>query len=119
MLIYPLFLSDRPDEDTPLPSLPGHRRRGIHHLVSHLEPLVKKGLTSVILFGVLLSPDLKDHRGSAADDPHGPVLTAIRLLRERLPELYVVADVCVCELHLARPLRHSSGGRQPAQCSGL
>lgn len=97
MLIYPLFISDNPDEETPIPSLPNQYRRGLNRLVPFLTPLVRKGLRSVILFGVLLDPAAKDPLGTAADDPAGPVIQAIRLLRSQFPELYIVADVCLCE----------------------
>jgi porphobilinogen synthase len=65
--------------------------------VPFLEPLVRKGLQSVILFGVPLAPGVKDALGTAADDPEGPVIKSIRLLRERFPQLYICADVCLCE----------------------
>ena len=97
MLIYPLFISDKPDEETAIPSLPDQHRRGISKIIPHLEPLIRKGLRSVILFGVPLTPGTKDALGTAADDPKGPVIQSIRLLRARFPNLYIVADVCLCE----------------------
>ncbi|KAL2115775.1 hypothetical protein VTJ04DRAFT_10030 [Mycothermus thermophilus] len=97
MLIYPLFVSDLDDEEVPIPSLPNQCRRGINRLVPFLEPLVRKGLRSVILFGVPMLPNTKDALGSSADDPNGPVIRSIRLLRQRFPQLYIVADVCLCE----------------------
>ena len=97
MLIYPLFISDNPNEETPIPSLPDQHRRGISKIIPHLTPLIAKGLRSVILFGVPLIPNTKDALGTAADDPKGPVIQSIRLLRARFPDLYIVADVCLCE----------------------
>ena len=97
MLIYPLFISDQDDEETLIPSLPNQHRRGINKLVPHLEPLVRKGLCSVILFGVPMAPNVKDALGTAADDPQGPVIQSIRLLRARFPSLFIVTDVCLCE----------------------
>ncbi|EAW07960.1 porphobilinogen synthase HEM2 [Aspergillus clavatus NRRL 1] len=97
MLIYPLFITDNPDEETPIPSLPNQYRRGLNRLVPFLKPLVQKGLRSVILFGVPLHPSAKDALGTTADDPSGPVIQAIRLIRSRLPQLYIVTDVCLCE----------------------
>jgi len=97
MLIYPLFITDNDDEDTPIPSLPDQNRRGINKIVPHLEPLVRKGLRSVILFGVPLEPNVKDALGTAADDPKGPVIASIRLIKQRFPQLFIVADVCLCE----------------------
>ncbi|KAL8910745.1 MAG: hypothetical protein Q9171_003991 [Xanthocarpia ochracea] len=97
MLIYPLFISDTPDEETLIPSLPNQHRRGLKKLVSHLAPLVRKGLRSVILFGVPTAPNTKDALGTPADDPDGPVIQTIRLLRSKFPSLFIVADVCLCE----------------------
>ena len=97
MLIYPVFVSDQPDEQTLIPSLPGQQRHGLNRLVSFLEPLVAKGLKSVILFGVPVAPGVKDIWGTAADDPKGPVISAIRLLRKRFRDLFICADVCLCE----------------------
>ncbi|PGH13798.1 hypothetical protein AJ80_06186 [Polytolypa hystricis UAMH7299] len=97
MLIYPLFITDNPDEETLIPSLPNQYRRGVNRLVPFLSPLVRKGLRSVILFGVPLAPSAKDALGTAADDPAGPVIQAIRLLRAQFPDLYIVCDVCLCE----------------------
>ncbi|KAK1754540.1 hypothetical protein QBC47DRAFT_384189 [Echria macrotheca] len=97
MLIYPLFVSDQDDEEVLIPSLPNQHRRGLNKLVPFLEPLVAKGLRSVILFGVPLKPGMKDALGTAADDPEGPVIRSIQLLRQRFPSLYIVADVCLCE----------------------
>jgi porphobilinogen synthase len=96
-LIYPLFITDNPDEETPIPSLPNQHRRGLNRLIPFLKPLVLKGLRSVILFGVPLHPSAKDALGTSADDPAGPVVQAIRLLRSRFPDLYIVTDVCLCE----------------------
>ncbi|KAK1771169.1 tetrapyrrole biosynthesis, porphobilinogen synthase [Phialemonium atrogriseum] len=97
MLIYPLFVSDQDDEELLIPSLPNQYRRGVNRLIPFLEPLVHKGLRSVILFGVPVRPGVKDALGTAADDPEGPVIRSIRLLRQRFPHLFIVTDVCLCE----------------------
>jgi len=64
MLILPLFITDDDEEETLIPSLPGQYRRGINKLVPYLEPLIRKGLRSVILFP--LSP----RSASCANDSH-------------------------------------------------
>lgn len=97
MLIYPLFITDNPDDEETIPSLPGQKRWGVSKLVPLLQPLIAKGLKSVILFGVPLAGDAKDALGTAADDPKGPVISAIRLLRKSFPRLFISADVCLCE----------------------
>ena len=97
MLIYPLFITDNPDEITPIPSLPNQNRLGLNKLKGFLEPLVAQGLRSVILFGVPLAPGTKDPLGTAADDPKGPVIQGIQLIRRHFPQLFISADVCLCE----------------------
>ncbi|KAK6438028.1 Aminolevulinate dehydratase [Oleoguttula sp. CCFEE 5521] len=97
MLIYPVFITDNPDDDELIPSLPGQKRIGLNKLVPLLQPLIAKGLKSVVLFGVPLSPSIKDALGTAADDPQGPVIQGIRLLRRSFPHLFIVTDVCLCE----------------------
>jgi porphobilinogen synthase len=52
MLMYPIFLTDEPDAEVTVHSLPGQKRWGINKLKGFLAPLVAKGLASVILFGV-------------------------------------------------------------------
>ncbi len=52
MLMYPIFITDDPDAYVDIPSLPGQARWGVNKLEEFLGPLVKKGLRSVILFGV-------------------------------------------------------------------
>ena len=55
MLMYPIFITDDPDASVEIKTLPGQRRWGVNKLEEFLGPLVKKGLQSVILFGVPLN----------------------------------------------------------------
>lgn len=97
MFIFPLFISDDPNDETAIPSLPNIKRFGVNKLIPYIATLVKKGLTSVILFGVLLNESSKDPVGTAADDPNGPVIQAVKALKANFPSLYVMCDVCLCE----------------------
>ncbi|KAJ6587066.1 hypothetical protein DFH09DRAFT_244801 [Mycena vulgaris] len=96
MLMYPIFITDDPDASQLIPTLPGQCRWGVNKLEGFLGPLVKKGLQSVILFGVPMSC-VKDYRGTPADDEAGPVILAIKKIRQLFPELYIACDVCLCE----------------------
>ncbi|KIY67151.1 tetrapyrrole biosynthesis, porphobilinogen synthase [Cylindrobasidium torrendii FP15055 ss-10] len=96
MFMYPIFITDDPDASFVIESLPGQRRWGVNKLEEFIGPLVAKGLKSVILFGVPLNCQ-KDYCGTPADDPQGPVILAIRKLRELYPDLYIACDVCLCE----------------------
>ncbi|KAL7896516.1 porphobilinogen synthase-like protein [Trichoderma austrokoningii] len=97
MLIYPIFVTDGEDDMIHVPSLPGQYQVSIDRLTAFLEPLVHKGLRSVMLFGVPQKPGSKDILGSSADDPEGPVIQAIQLILRRFPQLFICADVCLCE----------------------
>lgn len=55
MFMYPIFITDDPNAKVEIPSLPGQCRWGVNQLEAFLGPLVKKGLRSVILFGVPLN----------------------------------------------------------------
>lgn len=97
MFIFPLFVSDLDDEETEIAALPNIKRHGINRLEAYVRPLVEKGLRAVLLFGVVLRDGYKDDVGTPADDPNGPVIRAIRLLRAAFPDLYIICDVCLCE----------------------
>jgi delta-aminolevulinic acid dehydratase/porphobilinogen synthase len=55
MFMYPIFITDDPDASVEIATLPGQRRWGVNKLEGFIGPLVKKGLESVILFGVPLT----------------------------------------------------------------
>ncbi|KAH8108059.1 tetrapyrrole biosynthesis porphobilinogen synthase [Cristinia sonorae] len=114
MLMYPIFITDDPDAHVVIPSLPGQARWGVNKLEQFLGPLVKKGLKSVILFGVPMLCE-KDAAGKPADDPEGPVILAIKKLRALYPELYIATDVCLCEYtsHGHCGILHEDGSINP------
>lgn len=91
MFIFPLFVTDDPDEESEIPSLPNIKRYGVNKLIPYVGSLVEKGLRAVILFGVPLKPGVKDEFGTAADDPEGPVITSIKLLKEN----FLTCSLCV------------------------
>jgi len=97
MLVYPLFITDNPDEESLVASLPGQCRRGVNKLIPFLQRLVSRGLKSVILFGVPLAPDAKDPTGSKASAADGPVVQAIKAIKKNFPDIFVMTDVCLCE----------------------
>ncbi|KAK9471575.1 uncharacterized protein V1510DRAFT_404057 [Dipodascopsis tothii] len=95
--IYPLFLSDDPEEETVIESLPKQKRWGVNKVVPYVRSLVAKGLKAVILFGVPMAEGVKDELATAADDPNGPVIVTIKALKAEFPDLFVICDVCLCE----------------------
>lgn len=97
MFIYPLFISDNDDDEVLIESLPGQKRWGVNKVVPYVGKLIEKGLESIILFGVPMKDGVKDAVGTAADDPEGPVIKATKALKKAYPDLYIIADVCLCE----------------------
>ncbi|GLC24783.1 porphobilinogen synthase [Roseisolibacter agri] len=93
-LILPLFVKDGADEVKPIASLPGHAQWTVDRLDSEIDEAVALGIPAVLLFGI---PDHKDDGGSGAWSEHGPVPRAIARIKERAPQLLVIADVCLCE----------------------
>lgn len=94
-LMYPLFVTEDPEAFEGIPSIPGVNRFGINKMVEFLSPLVQKGLSSVLLFGVLDALP-KDTEGSAADHKDSPVILAIKKLRLLFPDILVACDLCLC-----------------------
>ena len=94
--MLPIFVTNsNPDAIEEIGSLPGVNRYGVNQVVDFLEPLVEKGLRSILIFGVDVK-SLKDECASAADAEGGPTMRAISIIKEELPQLLVVADVCLC-----------------------
>ncbi|CAK9812761.1 Delta-aminolevulinic acid dehydratase [Anthophora quadrimaculata] len=94
-LMYPIFILDNQDATEAIASMPGVFRYGINHLRKLLQPLVSKGLQSILLFGV--SKHLKkDDIGSNADSIENPIIQAVPLIRQWFPDLLIACDVCLC-----------------------
>ncbi|KAK3713441.1 hypothetical protein QZH41_012481, partial [Actinostola sp. cb2023] len=86
---------DNADDLEEISSLPGQFRIGVNNLQQVVEPLIKKGLTSVLLFGVI-SRLKKDSRGTNADSEECPTIVGIKKLRALFADLLIICDVCLC-----------------------
>jgi porphobilinogen synthase len=93
-LIAPLFIAAGRGVVRPIGSMPGQAQRSVDQLDQEIDELIELRVPAVLLFGI---PAHKDARGSAAWDPEGPVPSAIRAIKQRAPDLAVIADVCMCE----------------------
>jgi porphobilinogen synthase len=93
-LIYPLFVGAGKDSVRPVPSMPGVSQLSVDRAVKECEEACSLGIPAVILFGI---PDRKDSVGSEAYSDGGRVQEAICAIKERVPELLVITDVCLCE----------------------
>ena len=93
-LIYPMFVTDEGPPRSPVASMPGVERLRIGAAVEEAAAAVEEGIRAVLLFGV---PAAKDARGSGADHPDGVIQRALRALRDALPDVVLITDVCLCE----------------------
>ncbi|GAB4330344.1 MAG: porphobilinogen synthase [Calditrichia bacterium] len=93
-LILPLFVVFGKDVYKPISSMPGHAQMSIDHLVKEVKDVWNRGIESVILFGI---PEHKDGVGSDATSDDGIIAQALRAVKDAVPDLYVITDVCFCE----------------------
>ncbi|CAN7300898.1 porphobilinogen synthase [Rossellomorea sp. LjRoot5] len=93
-LIYPLFVVEGENIKNVVPSMPGVYHISLDNLQAEMDEVVSLGIKSIILFGV---PAEKDELGKQAYHDHGIVQEATRFVKERYPDLVVVADTCLCQ----------------------
>ena len=93
-LIYPLFAVPGRGVREPIPSMPGQSRLSVDELVKEAKDVAGLGIPAVLLFGV---PTSKDPRGSEAYADDGTVQQAVRAVKDTIPDLLVITDVCLCQ----------------------
>jgi len=92
--IYPLFVVEGKGVKNTIRSMPGVFQQSIENIVADCMEAWSLGVPSVILFGI---PDHKDERGTGAYAKDGIVQKAIRAVKDAIPDMQVVADICLCE----------------------
>ena len=93
-LIYPLFVMEGKDQRREIASMPGQFRLSIDLLVKEAGEVAGLGIPAIMLFGI---PDRKDERGTSGYDPNGIVQRAIKAVKDQVPGLLVITDVCIDE----------------------
>ena len=93
-LVLPVFVTGGKGVRQPIASMPGVERLSIDLLVEEARTARSLGLGGLLLFGI---PDTKDAVGSSGTDPDGIVPRALRALKDAVPELPLIADICLCE----------------------
>lgn len=93
-LIYPLFVGPGTNVARPVSSMPGVAQLSVDRAVLECREAAALGISAVILFGI---PENKDPLGSEAYIGNGVVQQAIKAIKEAVPALLVVTDVCLCE----------------------
>jgi len=92
--VMPYFVRPGKGVRLPISSMPGQFQFSVDELVKEARGLVKTGVGSVILFGI---PASKDAKGTGGWAKNGIVQQAVRALKDAVPDLVVITDVCMCE----------------------
>jgi porphobilinogen synthase len=93
-VILPLFVRPGCDLEIPIRSMPGQAQWSIDRLVGEIRTIARLGIPAVMLFGI---PEHKDACGSENWDPNGIIPRAIRAIKDAVPEMIVISDMCFCE----------------------
>ena len=92
--IYPLFVVHGRDVRSEIPPMPGIYQLSLDQLIQEVGEAADLGIKSVLLFGI---PASKDPEGTEAYAPGGIIQEAIRAIKQALPDMMVITDVCLCE----------------------
>jgi porphobilinogen synthase len=93
-LIYPVFVKHGKEIKEMVPSMPGVYRFSVDQLIEEASEVYHLGIPAILLFGI---PNQKDELGSEAYHQNGIIQQAIRYLKEAVPSLLIITDVCICE----------------------
>lgn len=91
--VLPLFIRYG-NESKPIKSMPSHSQLCLKDLPNEIKAINSLGIKAVILFGI---PENKDPFGSDACSDQGIIQTAIKIIKDTCPEMFVITDVCFCE----------------------
>jgi porphobilinogen synthase len=92
--VYPLFAVHGRGVREPISSMPGQFRLSIDELLKECKDAASMGIPAVLLFGL---PRDKDPRGTEAYAEDGIIQQAVRAVKDTIPDLLVITDVCLCE----------------------
>ncbi|WP_028842611.1 porphobilinogen synthase [Thermodesulfovibrio yellowstonii] len=92
--IYPMFVVPGKKVKNPISSMPECFQESIDEAIKTAKEVFSLGIPAIILFGI---PEHKDEKASSAYDEKGVVQQAIKAIKDALPDLIVVTDVCLCE----------------------
>ncbi len=92
--IFPLFAVEGKNIKNPIPSMPGQFQLSVENIASMAAEAYKLGIPGIILFGI---PNKKDSLGTEAYKKDGIVQKAIKAVKNRVPNITVITDVCLCE----------------------
>jgi len=92
-LVYPLFVRKGNRLKEPIKSMADCFHFSPDTIVREAEEVARLGIPAVLLFGL---PDKKDKTGSEAWAEDGAAQEAIRRIKDAVPQLVVITDICLC-----------------------
>jgi porphobilinogen synthase len=92
--IYPVFVTEGKKVKKPIVSMPGNYQFSIDQLIMEVKEIYGLGIPALILFGI---PSQKDATGSDAINEDGIIQRTVRAIKDAIPEMYIITDVCFCE----------------------
>jgi porphobilinogen synthase len=93
-LVYPLFVVHGRGVRQEIGAMPGQFQLSVDELVKEAKDVAGMGIPAILLFGI---PEEKDPRGSEAYAEDGIIQQAVRAVKDTVPDLLVITDVCLCE----------------------
>ena len=93
-LVYPLFAVEGKGVKKPISSMPGNFQMSVDHLLKEVKAAKDLGIPAVLLFGI---PDEKDENATGAFRKDGIIQRATREIKDKVPDILVIADLCFCE----------------------
>jgi porphobilinogen synthase len=93
-LVYPLFAVPGKDVKKPIGSMPGQFQMSVDHIAKEAREAYALGIPALLLFGI---PDRKDEQGTGAFAKDGIVQQAVKRVKNEVPDMLVITDVCLCE----------------------
>jgi len=92
--VYPLFVVPGKDRKNPIGAMPGNFQMSVDHLLKEVQKTKELGIPAILLFGI---PDRKDEVASGAFAREGIIQQAVRRIKDKVPDILVITDVCLCE----------------------
>jgi porphobilinogen synthase len=92
--IYPLFINAKLDKKRQIPSMPGQFQLSYNDITNEIQEISNLNIPAVLLFGI---PNNKDNFGSDSTSDNGVIQNTIKLIKDKNPDITVIADVCLCE----------------------
>ncbi|MEN6467521.1 MAG: porphobilinogen synthase [Smithella sp.] len=93
-LVYPLFAVPGKSVKKPINSMPGQFQLSVDYIAKEARTAFELGIPAVLLFGI---PAKKDEQGTGAFAKDGIVQQTVKRIKNEVPEMLVITDVCLCE----------------------